>query len=111
MINIIYPDNPEWVAKKELKSRLFREKEERKFIRKIKAEQKREAIKRERESRKNKLEKYLKNIGKTGTIILESLSIKVRIIDFKQSFGNYRYKVEPISGTGNIWVQNITVDN
>lgn len=55
-------------------------------------------------------------IGKQTTILIpfrtmdkkakKSLTIEVKIIDFKSQFGG-RYLVEPIKGVGQVWVSKI----
>lgn len=36
-----------------------------------------------------------------------SVKVEVRIKDFKTSYGQNRFLIEPISGHGEIWVQNL----
>lgn len=48
-------------------------------------------------------------IGHPGTIDLNGLSIHVRISDVKQAYGNVRYLVTPLSGTGSVWVDSSRV--
>lgn len=53
----------------------------------------------------------LKLIGKLGTIYAAGLTINVRITDVKVSYGRTRYQVEPISGSGSVWVESIQLAN
>ena len=51
------------------------------------------------------------DIGKTGRVHDgDGLTFEVKIIDAKQSYGRLRYLVTPISGTGERWVENVTID-
>lgn len=112
---------PLWLIEQEARelqqSREMIAKEERKFIRSIKAQQKREEQDRKKQERDQKTAKYTVNIGKTGFIIAYTLHIQVLVKDFKQSFGNFRYLVSPVAGTGKIWTSidkvhfNDSVDN
>jgi hypothetical protein len=45
-----------------------------------------------------------KAIGQTGSILIDSLRVSVRILDGKVSYGNPRYLITPVSGTGEQWV-------
>lgn len=46
---------------------------------------------------------------KTGTINLGGLRIGVVIKDVKERWGKLRFLVEPIRGTGEIWVENVVL--
>lgn len=51
-------------------------------------------------------------VGKIGTFVLKhrtqaSVEIDVKILDFKRSWGQPRFLVEPKSGTGRIWVEDV----
>lgn len=56
-----------------------------------------------------------KNIDKIGSIKMirpgttDGLSVHVRIADVKLSYGNVRYLVSPVSGTGSVWVDSSRV--
>jgi hypothetical protein len=54
----------------------------------------------------NTLKEY---IGQTATIRLSGLTIAVRIIDIKETWGRTRYLVTPIAGSGEIFVENIRI--
>lgn len=56
-----------------------------------------------------KLSEYQKYIGKTALFRVRGvgLSFQVKIKDVKNSYGNIRFLVEPVSGTGSAWVENI----
>jgi hypothetical protein len=45
-----------------------------------------------------------KFIGQPGSVTLNGLSVHVRISDVKRSYGNVRYLVTPLSGSGSVWV-------
>lgn len=51
----------------------------------------------------------LKLVGKKGTIRLGALTINVKILDFKTSYGHERWLVEPVSGMGKVWVEDIKI--
>lgn len=46
----------------------------------------------------------VKLIGKTGTLRGQGIETLVRITDVKQVYGQIRYYVTPVSGTGSVWV-------
>lgn len=49
------------------------------------------------------------NLGKIATIKDGAFLVHVRILDIKKEYGHLRYKVEPVAGTGQAWVQNIEI--
>jgi hypothetical protein len=48
-------------------------------------------------------------IGKTGLLRFDALSVSVKIMDAKTAYGNVRYLVTPVSGTGSVWVDSSRV--
>lgn len=44
-------------------------------------------------------------IGKKGTITIGGLRINVKITDVKNKYGHDRWFVTPISGEGEVWVE------
>lgn len=52
------------------------------------------------------IEKY---VGKKGTIVAGGLTIEVNILDVKLAWGKERYEVEPVAGSGKVWVESITL--
>lgn len=50
-----------------------------------------------------------KYIGSTGRIKAGSLSVDVTVLDVKNTYGRNRFLVEPVSGQGKQWVENIRV--
>jgi hypothetical protein len=49
-------------------------------------------------------------IGKRATIqttLPDGLTIEVDVLDYKFSYGNDRWLVRPVAGTGQAWVQKI----
>ena len=56
-----------------------------------------------------KLSDYQKYIGKTALFRVRGvgLAFEVKVKDFKNSYGNIRFLVEPVAGTGSAWVENI----
>lgn len=53
------------------------------------------------------MKEQLKNIGKKTSISVNGLRVFVRILDFKSSYGHERWLVSPVSGEGQVWVENI----
>jgi len=50
----------------------------------------------------------LEIIGNHGYIRTPScLNVEVKILDVKQSYGNTRYNVTPVTGFGSAWVQSL----
>lgn len=43
-------------------------------------------------------------IGKRGSILSDSIRVLVLIMDGKTAYGNARYLITPVSGSGQIWV-------
>lgn len=53
---------------------------------------------------KNKL------VGKRVDLCLKNgLIVTVRVLQHKFSYGNNRYLVTPVTGSGEVWVQNINL--
>lgn len=44
------------------------------------------------------------NVGKTATLHTNELKVSVRIIDAKSAYGALRFLVEPVAGSGQVWV-------
>jgi hypothetical protein len=55
---------------------------------------------------KNEVEKY---VGQKGWIKLGLLTVDVNITDVKQAYGKTRYQVEPVSGKGSAWVEDVVL--
>ena len=54
---------------------------------------------------------YLENakiIGKIGSIFVGGLTVKVKVLDYKNSYGKDRWQVEPVEGAGKIWVESVS---
>jgi len=49
----------------------------------------------------------LQYAGKTGHITLGKFMVNVRVLNAKNEYGRLRLLVEPISGVGQNWVQNV----
>lgn len=43
-------------------------------------------------------------IGRPADVDLNGMIVRVRISDVKSSYGNIRYQVTPLSGSGSVWV-------
>jgi len=50
-----------------------------------------------------------KYVGKKGTISAGGLTIEVEILDVKLAWGQERYEVQPVAGSGKVWVESITL--
>ena len=46
----------------------------------------------------------ISKMGTTASYPQDGITIDVRVIDIKSSFGSIRYEITPISGTGKKWV-------
>ncbi len=49
-------------------------------------------------------------VGKQGCIEIEGLKVDVIIRDVKSSYGNIRYLISPIAGSGEVWKEQITIN-
>jgi hypothetical protein len=45
-------------------------------------------------------------IGKQASIYQGGLTVTVRIMDAKQAYGQTRYLVTPVTGSGSVWVNS-----
>jgi hypothetical protein len=51
-----------------------------------------------------------KVIGRTGSVYFRGeCSVFVRIVDAKVSYGTLRYQVEPVAGTGCVWIDATSI--
>lgn len=48
------------------------------------------------------------NIGKEAIVFAGGMRVMVKVLDFKQSYGRERWLITPISGSGEVWVENIS---
>lgn len=48
-------------------------------------------------------------IGKRGYIKLGGLEVSIEVLDYKNSYGKDRWLVTPLSGAGEIWVEEVHV--
>lgn len=46
-------------------------------------------------------------VGKVGTIRLSGLLVNVTVLDVKQAYGRIRYRVTPVSGGGDVWLEGV----
>lgn len=54
------------------------------------------------------MKKHLEKIGKTATLKTQwGFLIKVKVLDYKNSYGRHRWLVTPLAGSGEEWVENI----
>lgn len=55
---------------------------------------------------------YIENakiIGKVGSIFIGGLTVKVTVLDYKNSYGRDRWQVTPVEGEGKIWVESVSI--
>lgn len=50
-----------------------------------------------------------KLIGKIASIYVGDMAFSVRILDVKSAYGNVRFQVEPVDGSGTAWTQKLRV--
>lgn len=55
---------------------------------------------------KELIEKY---VGKKATIFVGGLSVEVNVTDVKMSYGKERFKVSPVAGKGEVWVEAVSL--
>ncbi len=55
---------------------------------------------------KKEVETY---VGKKAVVELGGLTVEVKIIDVKKSYGRDRFLISPVSGKGEVWVENVTL--
>lgn len=56
---------------------------------------------------KELIDKY---VGKKATVVCDlSLTIEVKILDVKMSYGRERYLVTPVAGSGERWVEAVAL--
>jgi len=48
-------------------------------------------------------------VGKTGSVFINELQINVKILNVKNSYGNIRFLVTPISGANEVWMDESKV--
>lgn len=53
---------------------------------------------------------HASDIGKTGTIAAEGLTVQVRILDVKQTYGRLRWLVTPVAGASEKWTETVTIN-
>lgn len=53
-------------------------------------------------------ELYDKYVGKIVSVDLGGLSVKVKIVDVKNSYGKNRFKITPVEGKGEVWTEKIS---
>jgi hypothetical protein len=62
-----------------------------------------------RDKKNNMKNTIYKMVGKKGTILAGGLKVEVEIKDVKNSYGRDRFLVSPIAGSGEVWVESVTV--
>lgn len=50
-------------------------------------------------------------VGKKGEVFAGGMTVKVEVKDVKQSYGRTRYLITPIAGSGEVWVENVKIDD
>ncbi len=57
-----------------------------------------------------KLSDYMKYIGKVAELrAVTGLVFQVEVLDVKQAYGNVRFEVVPVAGSGRAWVSQYTL--
>lgn len=49
----------------------------------------------------------MENIGKIVAVELSNLIVYVEILNYKTSYGRHRWLVKPVSGSGEVWIQDV----
>lgn len=55
---------------------------------------------------KKEVETY---VGKKATVDMGGLTVEVKIVDVKKSYGRDRYLITPVAGKGEVWVEKVTL--
>ena len=53
--------------------------------------------------------KHQSDIGRIGAINAEGLTVQVRILDVKETYGRLRWLVTPVAGSGERWVERVSI--
>lgn len=56
------------------------------------------------------LKDQMQYMGKKATIHVGGLKIQVIITDYKTSYGKDRWLVKPVSGSGEVWIESVTLE-
>lgn len=48
-----------------------------------------------------------KKLGSVADLKIDKFTIKVVILNFKKAWGNDRWLVKPVAGSGEVWVENV----
>lgn len=54
------------------------------------------------------MKELLQKIGKQANYEINGLTVAVKVLDIKQSYGKIRYLITPIKGEGETWVEQLT---
>ncbi len=57
------------------------------------------------------LTEQAKHVGKIGEITINKMKFQVKTLDFKQVYGRERWLVTPVTGSGQVWVENVKFAN
>lgn len=49
----------------------------------------------------------VKKLGTIAIIKMDKIFVNVYIVNFKSSYGRDRWLVKPVSGSGEVWVENV----
>lgn len=55
------------------------------------------------------MKELLQAVGKRAEVSLGGLTVLVKILDVKQSYGRTRYLVTPVTGSGEVWVEQVSI--
>lgn len=53
---------------------------------------------------KKEVETY---VGKKAKVELGGLTVEVKVLDVKKSYGKDRYQITPVAGKGEVWVEKV----
>lgn len=49
------------------------------------------------------------NIGKVGLLSIQSLRVRVTVLDVRVTFGRIDFQVTPVDGQGDVWIESSRV--
>lgn len=55
------------------------------------------------------LEAIKKYVGKTAIVHMNGMAVEVMVTDVKERWGRLRFFITPVAGSGETWVESITL--
>jgi hypothetical protein len=52
------------------------------------------------------VKEHMSVIGREGLLAIQSLKVKVLILDVRSAFGRIDYQVRPVQGSGEQWIES-----